>query len=66
MVPYSKTLRALLNDPEIVKQNKLMNKSWLEQSNVYPKFEEISNSIGIPVRDLIIPAVTWINYIDKN
>lgn len=65
LVPYSQTLRALLRDPEIVKANELQNKSWLEQNNIYIKFDEISKAVGVPAQDLIIPAVTWVNYINE-
>jgi hypothetical protein len=65
LVPYSQTIRALLNDSEIAKVKALQNKSWLDQSNVYQKFEEISKAIGVPAKDLIIPAVTWVNFISE-
>lgn len=65
LVPYSQTLRALLNDPEIAKVKKLKNNSWLEQSNIYQKFDEISKAVGVSAQDLIIPAVTWINFINE-
>lgn len=65
LVPYSQTLRALLSDPEIAKAKKLKNNSWLEQSNIYQKFEEISKAVGVSAQDLIIPAVTWINFINE-
>jgi len=63
LIPYSQTLRALLNEPDFKKAQQLQNKSWLDQMNFYPQFKEISNAIGIETRDLIIPAVTWINYL---
>ncbi len=63
LVPYSQTLRALLNDPEIKKVEELQNDSWLELMNIYPKFKEISEAVGVHTEDLIIPAVTWINYL---
>ena len=65
LVPYSQTLRALLSDPVIAKAKELKNKSWLEQSNIYQKFEEISKMVGVSAEDLIIPAVTWINFINE-
>jgi hypothetical protein len=65
LLPYSQTLRALLSDPEIAKAKKLDNKSWLEQSNIYQKFDEISKEVGVSADDLIIPAVTWINFINE-
>ena len=65
VVPYSQTLRALLNDPVIAKAKELKNESWLEQSNIYQKFDEISKAVGVSAQDLIIPAVTWINFINE-
>jgi len=65
LVPYSQTLRALLNDPELEKAKEIDNKSWLEQSNIYEKFDEISKEVGISAEDLVIPAVTWVNYINE-
>jgi hypothetical protein len=64
LVPYSQTLRALLRDDELTKIKELKS-GWLDQQAVYPKFEEISKAIGVPAQDLIIPAVTWINYINE-
>ncbi|RZJ99310.1 MAG: hypothetical protein EOO43_26910 [Flavobacterium sp.] len=65
LMPYSQTLRALLNDPEILKEKENQNKPWLEQSNIYQKFEELSLAVGVPVNDLLLPAVTWISYINN-
>ncbi|RZK15169.1 MAG: hypothetical protein EOO43_15425 [Flavobacterium sp.] len=66
IVPYSDTLRALLSDPEISKVKALANSSWLEQTNIYQKFDEISKAVGVSAQDLVIPAVTWINYINEH
>jgi hypothetical protein len=63
LAPYSQTIRALLNDPEIAKEKQVQNKSWLDQTNVYQKFDEISKAIGVPSEELLIPAVNWINFI---
>lgn len=65
LVPSSQTLRALLNDPEISKAKRLQNKQWLDQSDTYRKFQEISEAVGVISEDLIIPAVTWVNYINE-
>jgi hypothetical protein len=65
LVPYSETERALLNDSEIEKVKSLHNESWLDQSKIYQKFQEISQSVGISADDLLIPAVTWVNYLSK-
>lgn len=65
LVPYSQTIRALLNDPEIYKNKQINGDMWLNQSDAYKKFREISEAVGVPSDDLIIPAVTWVNYISE-
>lgn len=65
LMPYSQTLRALLNDPQIVREKENQNRPWLEQSNIYPKFQELSQAVGVPINDLLLPAVTWISYINE-
>lgn len=67
LIPYSQTIRALLNEPDLKKQSELNNEDWLKSDTFYPQFKEISKEIGIEGNDMIIPAVTWINYlIEKN
>jgi hypothetical protein len=63
ILPYSKTIRSLLNDPEITKMKKISSRQNLEIDNVYQQFHELSQKIGVCTDDLLIPAVTWINYI---
>jgi hypothetical protein len=63
LIPYSQTVRALLNEPDFKKAEQLQNKSWLDQMSFYPQFKEISEAVGIKSQDLIIPAITWINYL---
>jgi hypothetical protein len=65
LVPYAETERALLNDFEIEKVKSLRNDSWLDQSKIYQKFQEISLSVGVTAKDLVIPAVTWVNYLNE-
>jgi hypothetical protein len=65
LVPYAETERALLNDFEIEKVKSLKNESWLDQSKIYQKFQEISLSVGVTAKDLVIPAVTWVNYLNE-
>lgn len=65
LIPYSQTVRALLNEPDLKKAQELQNNSWLDQENFYPQFKEISEAVGIQSEDLIIPAVTWINYLNE-
>lgn len=66
LVPYSQTIRALLNDPGIYKNKQIKGERWLSQSDTYKKFQEISEAVGVPSDDLIIPAVTWVTYINEN
>ncbi len=63
LLPYSQTLRALLNEPDLKSTQALDNKSWLDQTSYYDQFQEISEAVGIKTTDLVIPAVTWINYL---
>lgn len=66
LIPYSQTIRALLNDPEINKNKQINGKRWLNQSDTYKKFQEMSEAVGVPSKDLIISAVIWVNYINEN
>lgn len=63
LLPYSQTLRALLNEPDLKSTQELDNKSWLDQTSYYDQFQKISEAVGIKATDLVIPAVTWINYL---
>jgi len=63
LLPYSETIRALLNEPDLQKQAELDNNEWLHPDGFYPQFKEVSEAIGINSHDMIIPAVTWINYL---
>jgi hypothetical protein len=65
LLPYSETMRALLNEPDFKKAEELNNQSWLDQTDFYNQFKEISEAVGINTSDLIIPAVTWINYLSE-
>jgi hypothetical protein len=63
VLPYSSALRALLSEPEIEKRRKLQDTSWLDQTEIYPKFLEISKAVGISSENLVISAATWIDYL---
>jgi hypothetical protein len=65
LVPYAETERALLNDFEIEKAKSLQDDSWLDQSKIYQKFQEISQSVGVETKDLLIPAITWVSYLNE-
>jgi hypothetical protein len=66
ILPYSKTIRALLNDPEIVKITRTKARKTMDNAIVYRQFEELSKAVGVPANDLIISAVTWVSYISSN
>ncbi len=64
LIPYSQTVRALLNEPDLKKQSELKT-GWLNPTSFYPQFKEISEAVGIKSHDLIIPAVAWVNYLTE-
>ncbi|MCA9374738.1 hypothetical protein KC622_00235 [Candidatus Dojkabacteria bacterium] len=61
LVPYKETKRALLEDPSIRRATELANDDWLAFSN--DKLKEITQALGAPVDELIIPAVSWIRFL---
>jgi hypothetical protein len=61
LIPYSQTIRALLNEPDLKKQAELNNNEWLNPNSFYTQFKEISEAVGIQNNDLLIPAVAWVN-----
>lgn len=63
LVPFAETRKALLNDPSLVSAKELGGKRAIDNA-VYSKFKEISDAIGAPIDDVIIPAISWINYIN--
>lgn len=63
LVPFAETRKALLNDPSLLKAKNLGGKRAIDNA-VYSKFREISDAIGAPIDDVIIPAISWINYIN--
>ena len=66
LIPFSETRKALLNDPNLSNARKLGGKREIDNA-VYVQFQEISKAIGgAPVDDVIIPAMSWINYINAN
>lgn len=65
LIPYSEAVRALLNEPDLRKAQDLNDGSWLNQMRLYPQLLAISKAVGIDNENLIIPAVTWINYINE-
>lgn len=64
LVPFAETKKALLNDPNLSNARELGGKREIDNA-VYVQFQEISRAIGgAPVDDVIIPAMSWINYIN--
>lgn len=63
LVPFAETRKALLNDPSLLSAKQLGGKREIDNT-VYSKFREISEAIGAPIDDVIIPAISWINYIN--
>ena len=61
LVPYKETKRALLEDPSIKNATQLDNDDWLAFSN--DKLKQITQELGAPVDELIIPAVSWIRFL---
>ena len=64
LMPYKETKQALLEDPNIKKSLKLKNQDWILFSN--EKLKEITTAIGAPFDELLIPAVSWIEYLLDN
>jgi hypothetical protein len=65
LIPFSETRKALLNDPNLSKTKVLGGKRAIDDT-IYVRFQEISKAIGAPIDDVIIPAISWINYINAN
>jgi len=61
LVPYKETKQALLEDPSIKRAEQLNNEDWLSFSN--EKLKEITQALGAPVDELIIPAISWIRFL---
>lgn len=65
VLPYSSALRALLSEPEIEKRKNLEDSSWLDQTEIYPKFLEVSKAVGVSSENLVISAATWVDYLSS-
>ncbi len=63
LVSYEKTERALLNYDEIRKAKELKNEPVLDRKSNYKKVLEISKKVGAPLDDVIISAISWLNYL---
>lgn len=63
LIPFNEARTALLNDPNLSKAKNLGGNRRLD-STVFMEFKSISEAIGAPIDDLIIPAVSWVNFIN--
>ncbi len=63
LIPYKETKEALLNDPGLKKEQETNNQDWVTYSN--EKLKEITTEIGVPSDELLLPAVSWVDYLLK-
>ncbi len=61
LLPYKETKQALLEDMNISKAKEINNENWLDFE--YDNLKKITESLGAPVDDLTISAVTWVRLI---
>lgn len=61
LIPYKDTKKALLYDPSLKIALTTRNQDWIQYNNT--KLKDITNAIGAPIDELIIPAVSWIEYL---
>jgi hypothetical protein len=63
LIPYKDTKKALLDDPSLKTGLSTKNQDWISYNNA--KLKEITDAIGAPIDELIIPAISWIEYLLK-
>ena len=61
LLPYKETKSSLLEDINITKAKSVGNQDWLDFE--YENLKKITESLGAPVDDLTISAVTWVRLI---
>ncbi len=61
LLPYKETKNLLLEDVNIAKAKSLDNLDWLDFE--YENLQKITSSLGAPVDDLTLTAVTWVRLI---
>ena len=61
LLPYKEAKFALLEDVNISKAKSLGGQDWLDFE--YDKLKQITESLGAPIDDLTISAVTWVRLI---
>jgi len=64
IIPYKEAKAALLEDPNLKKTQDLANEDWVTFD--YDQLQKVTKELGAPVGDLLIPAVTWIELLNKN
>ncbi len=64
LIPYNDTKKALLHDPNLKNNLTLNNQDWISYNN--EKLKEITHAIGVPIGELLIPAVSWIGFLLNN
>ena len=64
LIPYKETIKALLNDPNIIQASQIDNQDWIAYSN--NKLREITKALGAPAGELLLPAISWIEHILNN
>lgn len=63
IIPYKEAKEALLNNPKLKEARIVGNQEWLGVD--YGQLKEVTEALGAPVGDLIIPAVTWVELLSN-
>ena len=61
VMPYKETKIALLNNPNF-QTAQTNNQEWIGVD--YGQLKEVTDSLGAPIDDLLIPAITWIELLN--
>lgn len=61
LIPYNETKKALLNDTNIEKAKNSKNESWIDFQ--YEKLREVTKTLGTPIEDINLSALSWIQYL---
>jgi len=63
VIPYSKTIRALLKDPQLDQSMQTDEDEWLlHDHETYERFKQISNEVGVTYDNLLLSGVNWVEY----
>lgn len=63
LIPYRDTIKALTRDPAISNATALESKTWLDQDFSSNRFTELSKAMGVPINDLTVTSLGWIQYL---